>query len=164
MNAPTISPESVRARLATELSLPSRVGYTSLLLISFSGAALVGELLLNEKALPLRTQLAFGVLLLICTAWCAFAGWVLTQRRVLYAQHHVVAAGMAIAFSLVFIAGTVIVGVQRASGTTWLLAPAVGAGMLVVGLLRLRVGRRRVAALTKRRAELEAALRKETYT
>jgi hypothetical protein len=164
MTSPTVSAEQVRARMTTELSLPSRVGHTALLLASLAGVALMAALLLTEAALPPRTQLAMTGLLLVCAAWSVFAWWVLQRRRVLYAQHHVIAARMAIGFSLLFTAVSMILGMQRGSGAGWVIAPLTGIVMLVVGLFRLRAGRQRVAVLERRRVELEAALRATSGT
>ena len=48
--------------------------------------------------LPLRTHVAFGLLTFINLAWSVLFGWIVTRRKVLYAQHRVIAGWMALAF------------------------------------------------------------------
>lgn len=151
--------EVIRGRMSNARSLPSRLAHTALLLVALGGVALLATLLSTEQALPAPTRIALLVLLLMCVAWSAFATWVLARRQVLYAQQLVVAARMAIAFSVVFTVGSALVGAQQGSGAAWMLAPTVGIVMLLLAVVRLRRANGRVAALVRRRAELEQALR-----
>lgn len=105
MPAPRPSADELRRRLAAEIALPSRVGYTALLLAGLAMAAATGSLLATEPGLPARTQAAFATIAAVGIAWAAFAAWALARRRVLFASHRVIAARMAVTFSGLFTAG-----------------------------------------------------------
>lgn len=152
------SAAEVRRLIAGELSLPARLGHTALLLVSLGGAATTGALLFTEQGLPARTQIALSVLTVMGLAWVAFAGWVLTHRRVLLAGHQVVAARMAVLFTTVFTAGAWAVGQAGGTGRTWPGAVAVGIAMLVAAVALLVRARRRFADLSRRRLDLERQL------
>ena len=142
--------EEMQQKMTAELSLRARVGYTALLLAGLGGAGLVGSLLLTEPSLPLRTRVAFAVLLGISLSWAAYAAWVLTKRRVLLAGHRIIAGRMAVAFSAIFIAGTLAVRMYAAA--------AFGALLLAVAIAMLLHARRRFARLMERRRALERSL------
>jgi hypothetical protein len=152
------SASEVRRRLTSELSLPSRLGYTALLLAGLSAATLAGALAITEEGLPARTRLAFGIMVLIGLAWAAFALWVLARRHVLFAQHRVIAARMAVAFTALFTGGSLLVGLDSGSTAAALLAGAVGAAMLLTALVVHSRASKRVKALERRRDELERRL------
>lgn len=145
-------------RLTThELSLPSRLRHVVLLLIAAIMTSIVMALLLTEPGLPLRTALAFGVIAIIGATWMGFAAWVLIRKRTLLGHHRLVAARLAIVFSSVFVIAALAVGVVT-SRTAPFAAAAMGLIMLVVAVVLLVRARRRFAALTKRREELEQLL------
>lgn len=150
-----VTSADVRRRLAAELALPSRVGHTALLLVGLGAATIGAALLLTEVGLPGRTRLAFLAIVIIGLAWAAFALWVLARRRVLFARHRVIATGMAVAFTTLFTVGAPLAAVDAGAGAAGLLAGVVGAAMLAVALVLHVRARRRVRALTARRAELE---------
>jgi hypothetical protein len=156
--APEVTAAEVRRRLASELALPSRLGYTALLLAGLTAAAVAIALLLTEEGLPARTRIAFAVMTLIGLAWATFAAWVLTHRRVLFALHRVIAMRMAVAFTAVFTGGALLVGLRSSSATAALSAAAFGAAMLSVALVLHARARRRVQELMLRRQELERRL------
>jgi hypothetical protein len=140
-----------------ELSLGSRLAYVALLLVALLMSAGIGALWLTEPGLPMRTQAAFGVMVLIGLAWSAFALWVLGSRRVLLAKHAVVAAWMAVTFTTLFLQGTLALGVTSGSRAAY-AAAALGGAMLIGALLVLVKARRKLASLRARRDELARQL------
>lgn len=107
--SPQPSVRAMQERLATELSLRSRVLYTLLLLVDLAIGAVVASLWLTEPDLPTRTHIAFGVLLLIAIVWAVVFGWTLARRKVLLAKHRVVTSRIAVFFCAVFTAGALAV-------------------------------------------------------
>ena len=154
---PGVSAAAAKRAMAVELSMPSRVRYTLLLLVSVCATALIGALLLTETGLPLRTRGAMVIMVGMGLSWTTFAAWVLLRRRVLLARHSVVAARMAVAFTSVFTVGAWITGVARVV-EHWYVAVAVGFVMLSVAIALLVRAHRRIQALTRRRAALEREL------
>ncbi len=159
MTAVPTSAAQVQAQLSGELALPSRLGYTLLLLVSLAMAGAISSLLLTEVGLPRRTIVAFVVLLLIALSWLALSAWVLLRRRVLYVRHRIVASRMAVTFSTVLLLGSIAVSQSDAAGHAWMGGAAVGVMMLVIALGMLRRAHAHVKALEARRAELQASLR-----
>ena len=153
----SLSPAHLPRLLDTELSRSSRLGYVALLLVSMAMTVVVVSLWLTEPALPVRTRVAFGAMTVIGLSWMVFAGWVLTTRRVLLGRDSVVAGGLAVTFTAVFVAGALLVG-YAAGGKAPLAAAAIGVGLLGVAIALLVRARRRVAGLTARRDALEREL------
>lgn len=151
---PKVSAEMMLQFVAGELSLRARVAYTALLLIAVMMTIVVGSLWLTEPALPLRTQIAFAVLTGIGLAWTAYAVWVLTRRRVLFAGHRILAARMALTFSTVFVAGSVVLALFSDQGRAAWSAAACGVVMAGIAGAMLVHARKRFAALLQRRDEL----------
>jgi hypothetical protein len=152
------STTEMRSLIATELSLPSRLGYTMLLLASLAGAGVTGALLATETGLPPRTQVALAVMVGIGLSWTAYAVWVLTRRRVLLAGHRIVAGRMAVGFTAVFTVGAWALGQWGGMGRTGFAAAGLGAVMLASAIAVLVHARRRFAELSRRRAALEREL------
>src|SRR6188768_2865068 len=87
--------EQVQEMARRELSIVTRIGYLLLLMFALLGAGLISTLWLTEPGpLPLRTQVAFGLLIVINLSWSVLFGWVLTRRKVLFAIHSVIAGWM----------------------------------------------------------------------
>jgi hypothetical protein len=147
----------LRRLTVLELSLPARLGYTTLLLGASTMTATVGALLLTEPGLPHRTSIALAVLAVIGLSWMGFATWVLTNRRILLGSQRIVASRLAVAFSSTFVAGALLVGYQTASRAA-LTAAALGTVMVLVALVMQRRARRAFARLSKRRKALEQQL------
>ena len=145
-----LSVEDMQHRVAAELSLPSRLGHTALLVMSLSGAALVASLWLTEPALPPRTHAAFAAIVAMALAWAAFAGWVLARRRVLYAYHRVVSGRLAVAITALVLLGAVML--RDRTGTAGVVTAASFFAVACVVLVR---SQRRFAALRARRDELQ---------
>jgi len=159
---PVLSAADIQRVVAAELGLPSRLGYTLLLLASLAGVGVIVALLVTEPALPARTRIAFALIIAIGLSWAAFATWVLARRHVMLAGHHVVAARMAVAFTSLFtLGGSIIAAVAGKRDTAYTIV-GVGLTMLTVAIVRLVRARRRVAALSKRRAALERQLAENT--
>jgi hypothetical protein len=151
------SMKAIQALASAELSLKARLGYVGLLLVSAALTTVVVSLWLTEAALPVRTQLAFAAMSVIGLSWVVLAGWALRARRPLFARDRVIAGGMAVTFSSVFVAGCVAAAVLSGGAAAY---GALGTGvvMLVAAIAALLGARRRFAALSLRRAELERAL------
>lgn len=154
-------PAELRQLLDAELSLPSRVRYVGLLLGSLGMTAITGSLWLTEPRLPLRTRLAFAALTLIGVAWTAFAVWVLTHRRILLANHRIVAGWMAVTFSSLFVAGASAVGYSTGVPAAY-AAAACGAVLLAAAIVLLVRAQQRQAGLQARRTTLERELQRST--
>lgn len=149
--------DDLRRVTASELSLTARKGYLGLLLAAATMTVIVTALLVTEPSLPLRASIALGVLAVIGLSWVSFAVWVLSNRRILFGRHRVVAGRMAVGFSVVFCVGALAVGYATSSRSAF-VAAAMGALMIVIATGMLVRARRRVAELSKRRDELEQQL------
>jgi hypothetical protein len=149
---PTV--EEMQRMMNAELSTRARVGYTALLLAALGVAGAVGSLWITEPTLPARTHVAFGAIVAIGLSWVAYAAWVLTRRRVLLAGHSVIAGRMAVAFSALFAAGMLAVGMVPAA--------VFGGVMLGVAIAVLVRARRQFARLLERRQALEQSLAART--
>ena len=90
-------------------------------------------------------------------SWIGLATWALTTRRPLAARDRVIAGWMAVVFTAVFFAGTVLAALI-ARNWAGLYAMGMGALMLVLAIRALVKARRRFAELAARRAELERTL------
>ncbi len=155
-NAPRPSIADMQRSLAAELSLGARIGYTLLLLTSFSVAAVTAALVLTEPALPPATVTALGLVTMVGLAWTGFAGWVLSRRRVLFAAHRIVAGRMAVAFSSLFTLGAALLAPRGGPG--WYAAIGVGLAMVAVAAALLVRAHHRFRQLSARRADLERQL------
>jgi hypothetical protein len=153
MNPQMRSLEHVRHLAGTELSLKARLAHVALLLVSLAMTAVIASLWLTEPLLPLRTQIAFGVMTLIGLGWSAFSIWVLRARRPLYARDRVIAGRMAVTFTAVFVAGAI--AMVAAGNAAAIAMLALGVVMLAAAVRILSNARHRFATLNARRAELE---------
>ena len=149
--------DDLRRLTASELSPTARTGYVGLLLAAAAMTAGVSALLVTEPALPLRASIALGVMAAIGLSWVGFSAWVLSNRRILFGRHRVVAGRMAVGFSVVFCVGALAVG-YAASSRSAFVAAAMGALMIVIATGMLVRARRSVEQLSKRRDELEQQL------
>lgn len=138
-----------------ELSLQSRVAHGALLAAALAMTVVLAALLLTEPGLPLRTRAALTVLAAIGATWAGYAGWVLTQRRVLFARQRVVAGWLALIFTSVFTAGGFAIGIM-ADVPAGLAAGGLGLALVAGSGLLLARARRRLVVLLDRRRELEA--------
>lgn len=140
------------SRLSGPLSLRRRVVTTVALLGGLLGAALVGLLWLTEPNLPGRTQLAFGVLVLVGLGWAGYGTWVLTRRTPLFALDRVIAGWLAVVATVLLVVLTVVVAVTR--GGVGFAAYAVVALLVAVAVGNLVRARALRAALLRRKREL----------
>jgi hypothetical protein len=143
--------------LSAQLSPRPRIAHALLLAAALGGTVVTLSLFITEPDLPLRTRAAFAVLSLIGMGWTAYALWVLTQRRVLYARQQVVAGWMAVAFTSVFTLGALTIGIGSGMPVGF-VAAAMGVAMIGAALTLLRRARRRLATLTAKRRALETQL------
>lgn len=149
-------PLSAALRRITDQSLSplARAAHVALMLVSLAMTILLVSLLATEPALPTRTQVSFGAMTAIGLAWVAYAAWVLRHRRSLLANQRVVAARMALVFSLVFTAGAGWLGfADDQPAMRW--AACLGAVMATAALGILVRAHRHRAGLLARRRQLE---------
>ena len=137
-----------------ELSLPARVAHIALLLVSLLIATGIVSLWLTEPSLPMRTQVAFGAMTVIGVSWAILAARVLTQRRVLYARHRVIAGRMAVTFTGAFVVAALAIAWTLKSPAGY-VAAGMGAAMLVVAVLLMVRSQRALAQLIERCQALE---------
>jgi hypothetical protein len=157
--------EQVQEMARRELSMPTRIGYLLLLMLTLMGAGLISTLWITEPGpLPLRTQVAFGLLVTINLAWSVLFGWVLTQRKVLFAVHNVIAAWMAVAFCSVFLLAGLAIGWMRMNSTALVLVGVVGLVQLLAAIIMLKRSRRRRRELLARRDVLASVLAQRGHT
>ena len=145
--------QDVRNLADVELSLRARLGYVALLLVSSAVTAVIASLWLTEHALPVRTQWSIGTMCLIGLSWIALSIWALSARRPLFARDRVIAGGMAVVFSTMFVTGTIAAVILAGNAASY-AALATGAVMLAAALKVWSGARRRFAMLMARRAEL----------
>ena len=147
IEAPRPSVADVQRFAAAQVSLPSRVGHVLLLVISMVMAAAVGSLWATEPSLPLRTHIAFALIVGGALAWAGFSAWVLARRRVLFGADRVLAARLGVTFAALGALGMGAMGYW-----TGALVQAALCGTAVVLLVRAR---RRAKALARRLRELD---------
>jgi hypothetical protein len=155
---PGVSIEEMKRVMASELTMPSRLGYTALLLVSLSMSGVIAALWLTEPALPVRTQIAFALMVVIGLTWVSYATWVLTRRRVLLAGHRIIAARLAVTFCTVFALGSLALGLWTSVGRAAYAASGFGAFMLALAIGILVHARTSFARLMERRRALEIEL------
>lgn len=151
------SVEDLRQLLDSELSRPSRFRQVALLLASVAMTVVVGSLWITEPGLPVRTQIAFGLMSAMGLSWAGFAAWVLTTRRTLLGRDSVIAARMGSFFTSAFIAGALALGYVSGEASAY-AAAAMGLVLLAGAVALLVRSQRRVAFLTSRRDALEREL------
>ena len=150
-----IAPERIRQMVDVELSTRGRAGHTALLLCASAMTIGIATLWTTESGLPLRTQLAFALMVGIGGAWTAYAAWVLTTRSVLLARHRILAEAMGVIFSGVFTVFFAVVGYQGRPGDTPYLAATLEAALVGVAVVMLVRARRQFAHLMARREALQ---------
>lgn len=151
-----MNPDKTMADLiARETSLSARIKYIAMLVAGGGIASLVGALWVTESDLPLRTHLSFGAIVLVGLGWAGLAGWVLKNKRPLYALDRVIAASMALTASLIFAVGSVWITLTRATHLALLTVLAAGAMAVVTSASLLWAAIRRRRHLMHRLAEIE---------
>ena len=154
MNHPDQLSATLRRITDESLSPVSRAAHVALLLVSLALTIVLVSLLATEPALPTRTLVSFGSMTAIGLAWVAYASWVLRHRRSLLANQRVVAARMALLFSLVFTGGAGWLGFADGQpAMRW--AASLGAVMAAVAIGILVRAHRHRAGLLARRRQLE---------
>jgi hypothetical protein len=157
----TLTVEQAQEMVRRELSTPKRLGYLLLLMLTLTAACLISTLWITEPApLPLRTKVAFGLLTFINLAWSGLCGWIVTRRKILFAQHRVMAGWMALVFCALFSIIGLVVAAIRMNTTALAVVGAVGTCQLLLAILVLKRARYRRRQLLARRDELNAMLRR----
>ncbi len=163
---PSVSPPSpaldearVLHLLDAELSPRARLATTALLLVALIVTIAVASLWLTEPVLPLRTHLAFGLIVVAGLGWSGYFGRVLLHRQTPYSGHRIAAATLGAFVSALFAAAALVLATMQPQ----VAAVAIGAAMPMLALLvaavwlRQRAVRQR-AALIARRDQLAAEL------
>ncbi|MGB7217876.1 MAG: hypothetical protein WBD07_03615 [Vicinamibacterales bacterium] len=140
-----------------QLALPARVGHVALLLAALIMITVIGSLWMTEAALPLRTQLAFGAMVVIGLSWVGYALWALTYRHALLARHQIIAGRMAVTFTGVFLTGAAGAAVMTGAAAAY-AAAATGLVMVVGAVIVLVRAHRAFDRLVARRGTLEREL------
>ncbi|WP_405742457.1 transmembrane transport protein [Streptomyces sp. NBC_00028] len=152
-------PERLERALAMEVSLRSRLRHVAVGLAGGCGAAMIAVLWATEpNALPARTQAAFAGLIAIGLAWAAFAGWVLTLRRPLFARDRVLSAWIALTATVVTALSGVALAAVRGSTADLTATAAGGAVFTAAAMCALVRARHRRHELL----QLRDALRQDT--
>ena len=155
----TLTVEQAQEMVRRELSTAKRLGYLLLLMMTLTAACLIGTLWITEQApFPLRTHVAFGLLTFINLAWSVLFGWIVTRRKVLFAQHRVIAGWMALAFCALFLIVGLVVAAIRMNTTALAFVGVVGMCQLLLAIVVLKRARHRRRELLARRDELTAML------
>ncbi|MFJ4467883.1 transmembrane transport protein [Streptomyces sp. NPDC089424] len=146
--------EDLARALAAEVSLGSRMRLLALGLAGGCGAALIAVLWATEPhPLPVRTRAAFGGLIAVGLAWSAFAAWVLSRRRPLFARDRVLGARLAVGVTVVTaVAGTALAAARATPAGALTTALAGAALVALAGLVLVRARARRRALLRLRDA------------
>jgi len=147
-----MTPDEVLARLDAPLSLRRRVGYVILAFAGLTGSALISLLWATEPGLPLRTKVAFAILIANGMGWTAFGGWVVTRRTPLFARDRVVAGWLGVGAWLAFALGALAITLPRHGINLSLLGIMVTLGVLAA--VNLQTARRARVTLVRRRTEL----------
>jgi hypothetical protein len=155
----TLTVEQAQEMVRRELSTPKRLGYLLLLMMTLVAACLISTLWITEPApLPLRTHVAFGLLTFINLAWSVLFGWIVTRRKVLFAQHRVIAGWIALAFCALFLIVGLVVAAIRMNTTALAFVGVVGMCQLLLAIVVLKRAHLRRRELLARRDELTATL------
>lgn len=157
--SPRPSVRDMQRRLATELSVRTRVLYTLLLLFDLAVAGVVGSLWITEPTLPTRTSVAFAGIVLAALVWAVLLAWTLSRRKVLLTKHRVITSRVAVFFSTVFTAGALALAASTPDlRQVGLAAGGLGAVLLALALFLWRRAVRRYEQLIDRTRELERDL------
>ncbi len=102
--APTEASLENARRLVARLSSPvPPARWTALLVVSAGGGLFLASMWATEPGpLPIRTQVAFGLCLVISASWSTLAVRALLRRGRLFASQRVIAATMGLVFSGLF--------------------------------------------------------------
>lgn len=149
---PSVSAEQLLARLTHARG--ARVSHLLLGLTGLLASTLAAALWATEPALPPTTQVVFGAFTVVGLVWAGFAGWVLSRRTPLFAKDRVVAGWLALIFSLLATAGTVLIASLRGDATAVLVGAVVGLALVTTATALLMRARSLRAALLRRKNEL----------
>jgi hypothetical protein len=150
---PRAPASDVIAGLEGTLSKRARVRAVTTLVAGLAGAVFIATLWWTEPGghLPALTQLAFGLLTLICLAWATYGTWLLRSRVPLFATDRVVAAWIGLTASV--LVGGLLIGTVALRGTgTWGAVALVAVLVAVSTVLVIRAHARRAALLRRERA------------
>jgi FlaA1/EpsC-like NDP-sugar epimerase len=154
-DGPGISAEQILHVLDAELSPRARLATVALLLGALLVTATVTALLLTEPALPLRTQLGFGLIVLAGLAWSGYFVSALLRRHTAYVTHRIATASLAAGVTAAFLlAALALAWFTPALAGTALAAAALLLPLLVGALVLLWRARRERARLHARKRAL----------
>lgn len=141
--APRFDEQQLLRLIDAELSPRARLLTTAMLLFALIVTAVVAALLLTEPALPLRTQLAFGLIVLAGLAWSGHFGRTLLHRRTSYLSHRVASTTLAAGVTAAFVLAAVLLAwLEPTQRSVALTAAAIAAPWLLLAIaLRARATR-----------------------
>ncbi|MGH8052022.1 MAG: hypothetical protein ACRERV_12805 [Methylococcales bacterium] len=139
------------------LSTRARLGHVGLLLAALAMSIVLVALLVTEPGIPMRTHIAFAVMLAMSLSWTGYTIWVLKNRWTLLANHRIVAGKMAVAFTAIFTIAALATGFSTGKSTGF-LAAGMGAALLVIAIGLLARAKQRFIFLQNRRVQLEREL------
>jgi hypothetical protein len=105
----------------------------------------------------LRTVVAFWVILAMGRVWAAYAVWTLRNRRVLLANHRIVAGRIAVLFCMTFVIGACVAGATSGRRSMFRVA-CMGLTMLAVAVVQLVRAHQYQGRLLARRNQLQHEL------
>jgi hypothetical protein len=156
---PGISAEQILHALHAELSPRARLATVALLLGALLVTATVAALLLTEPALPLRTRLGFGLIVLAGLAWSGYFASALQRRRRAYISHRVASATLAVGVTAAFLVATLVLAwFTPALTATALVAAGLQLPLLLAAIWLLCRARRELQRLQARKLTLAAEL------
>jgi hypothetical protein len=151
-----MTPEQAQRLIHGELSKRARVSHAVLLVGALAMGCVVASIWATESGLPMRTHVAFFALVLIAAGWTTYSAWMLTRRVVLLVPHQVRAAQLALASTLVFFGGGLVLwALSELPAAPW--AALSGLVMVLIAGVQLQRARAHHAALLQRRDALVLA-------
>ncbi|QDV06761.1 hypothetical protein Poly30_22760 [Planctomycetes bacterium Poly30] len=137
---PPSSLASARSLIAARTSPVSPAWMAALLVVSAGGGLFLASVWATEpEPLPARTNVAFGLCLVIAFSWSAFAVHGLLRRRSLLVHQRVIAASMGLVFSSAFtLLGLAVTIPQNQDGRAVLVGSTGGSFIAVASVLLVR--------------------------
>jgi hypothetical protein len=147
-----MNPDDMIELLSGPLTLRRRIAIVTASLGGLATATLTALLWATEPGLPLRTQVAFGAIIVVGLAWVGYGLWALTYRFPLFARDRVVAAWLGVAAcGLLAVPMGVVTIVRDRMQVAALVTILVLVVLATANLVHARAHR---AALVRRKAEL----------
>jgi hypothetical protein len=148
-----MTPEQIQTLVRGQLSGRSKILHATVLVAAAAMAIVVTSIWITEPVLPLRTHVAFAVLVAIAVGWITHAVRVLTHTAILLAPHQVQAARLSMAACVLFLGGCLLAW-MFVGGQASQLASCSAAVMTGVSVVNHQRATRHYRALMRRRDAL----------